>query len=538
MNYDEIQTKYPNLDVIPVRKNSKIPLRKNWQRISPEKQWEGLDGDYNIGVRPSNGLIIFDADDEDTEDKLLSMFPDVTVDRTQSGGTHFFIFVDDIEGIKLRYNKQYKVMQAYKGEIRFGSGSQTLLPPSKVKREDGSFGHYKLLQGDFTTIPTYELEYVIEMMDELIGKSVKKQPVRSGKQRKTSTTTFSSLVVPLHKQRLYPHLENKLEWLKTAESKDSYSFNGRSWDTRNELEFDIVGDLILSGWDIGDIQDVFEQYQSGHYIESANPDQYLEKLYQSAMEGVLNNPLIDELQRCFLMADTTDIYSKERVIILALLSFAVQFKSREFYLSKLTISGVTSMLGNKSVNKYLNNIITRYSIKTHYNVDGVLYYDLTKLIEYFLLKDDAEKARQHNLKRTCVIMSASSLEEYLMTQYKMGDSRINILKELLHGDKTMRELTDLLTITRQSITYHIEKLINGGLIERIGSYFKLIVENVPSAINVKALVVVTKEKIKEKLKVWAFFKERIGLSKIGIKNMELYYSADRVNARNSRITLA
>lgn len=158
------------IDTLPVLPGSKICPVTNWQFVSPDEAWLHAPSDANIAIRCGGilNLAVIDIDEEKksgTKDVVFAYlnglglnilaFPQVkTVSQV---GRHIYIRLDSCPGDNRRLFKK----EVGEGDIRLGSGSYVVAPPSIVSNQE-----YELINGDFKLIPVISLKDLFPLISD------------------------------------------------------------------------------------------------------------------------------------------------------------------------------------------------------------------------------------------------------------------------------------------------------------------------------------------------------------------------------------
>lgn len=151
-----------DLDIIPLRTGSKMPLRKKWATGDPATMWEDAPPTCNLGIRAGGRrtLAVVDCDtknDPATADHVrgyldglgLSLGSYPLVQTASGDGRHAYFSLPDAP---LGQSRFALVPAIGSGDLRTGPGAYTVAPPSVI----GSDRVYRLIAGSFRVIPSLQ----------------------------------------------------------------------------------------------------------------------------------------------------------------------------------------------------------------------------------------------------------------------------------------------------------------------------------------------------------------------------------------------
>lgn len=175
------------LNLIPLKKNSKIPIQENWTytpALSYEEITKYKDVNYGLPVK-KNGLVVIDVDTHDKEDpnkgfkslNALQEFsgqslPNTFTVQTPSGGQHFYFLLPD-EYKERAFDKSLK---RYPQIDLIVQNKMLVVPPSKIDGED-----YIVVNGSLDNIAECP-DWLLRMYVKVAKKgSVPTEPTTVGK---------------------------------------------------------------------------------------------------------------------------------------------------------------------------------------------------------------------------------------------------------------------------------------------------------------------------------------------------------------------
>jgi hypothetical protein len=228
-------------DTLPLWPGTKNPCRKTWQFQSPDQMWRSMPDNANIGVRGGGpvGLAVLDCDEKNqpgTFNNAISWLAGIgylpgdypTVKTASLSGRHIYLSLRD----KLAGDMHNLTKDFGSGELRFGSGSFVVAPPSQVEKNT-----YLLLSGDYRQLPQIE---VVDLLDVL-----------------------GFIPALADSNQVTPHISRtawKLLWGKHA----------NKYLSRSEAEQALIASLIATGHDFNQILELFRNYPcAGKFHELA-----------------------------------------------------------------------------------------------------------------------------------------------------------------------------------------------------------------------------------------------------------------------------
>ena len=266
------------LDPIPLGPSSKVPYIGAWPILDPEDLWEDAQPDSNVGIRcgEKKRLVVIDCDERKqpgTYTRVMDLLTSLgissgeypVVQTATSVGRHIYASLnDDLPG-------DYSMLSAIygSGEVRYGSGSMVVAPPSEVNGN-----HYSLIEGDFRNLPMVSLNQIMQLIDapenipSLHAKYVRYANIDS---RKINLRALDLL---------------------NGESLDDYT-------SRSEAEQAIITFLVDQGFSFFEIQIIFQKYPAaGKYLEiyrqnPENADRWLLLSYNNALSWLKTSKKIE-----------------------------------------------------------------------------------------------------------------------------------------------------------------------------------------------------------------------------------------------------
>ena len=318
-------------DTVPLWPNEKRPMCMAWQHEPPAVQWReaklqsvGAGWRPNIGVRAGNGLAIIDGDDPASRKAIAAWLDGLGLElplvRTASGdGCHWYSRID---GAPTEGSYRRIASDVGKGEIRFGPGSQTAAPSSRV---DGQ--QYRFLRGSPETLAGLPAVQWREFAWLLAN-----EKPQSTKRKTTSKAPGLATVppIPLQWRELSPKVYALLDQLRTA----TKAQNVGKYKTRSEAEAGIVAISILMGWRFDDVQRLFEQWQPGHYAEAGkHAGSYLVLTWRNVLSDIAANNVRAHVASVYRIAQVSAWPGRggmlERTVYCGLLAHCWQWSSWE-----------------------------------------------------------------------------------------------------------------------------------------------------------------------------------------------------------------
>jgi hypothetical protein len=251
-----------DIQVIPLRPNSKKPLSHTWSRTLPTEQWNDAPTDANLGLIPGGGFCAIDADDSETAADvgrwLASLGYPVPVSQTPRGA-HFWIHSSVPEGFSI-------------GLLRDGRGELRARRCYLVEPESFVDGRpYTWLRGGpeiFAALP------LMEWLD--VGRLV------ATAERPAEEIAFPPF--PLLKREPSGRILGLLAALRTAPKGEPIEAGGKVYPTRSEAEIAAVCSFIVLGYSFEEVIQWFERFQPAHYIQRGKRRrEYLEGEYRRAL---------------------------------------------------------------------------------------------------------------------------------------------------------------------------------------------------------------------------------------------------------------
>lgn len=434
------------LSIIPVRPHSKKPAVGSWQEKSPTEQWAeafGKGSVFNCGLKAGDGVAVLDCDNELTKRWALEELSkyDPYMQETPSGGLHV---VFRYEGDPAQ--AYYRLQPPYDGELRVGSGSYTLLAPSKISKL-----RYEEVSGGLDSLPTIPLGTF--------------DPLQKRRPSKVDSP-FKDIIVPLHKMELSDDIMKRILWLSRAKKGEGYTEGDRTYSSRSELEMSVVRSLVVFGRTFDEIHDLFSEYRCGHFMEQDSPRTYLYSTWRKVIQSVTSMPVVDAIQRKWLEIEEADVEVGTEVILKILLSKALQFKTDCISLTKSTVIGISGMGHRNTVTKYLDKVCAEHGV-SFYRDGKYTVYDLS----FFLRSERA--VRQDNTYELKRSKDAIHLEEHVgvLWELKKKSRVLEYLEEV--GQCTAKEASQA-TETPLETTYDaMNVLIEAEIVEKEGLYYRL-----------------------------------------------------------------
>lgn len=147
------------LSAIPLKRNAKKPVARNWTAGSSGEQWEIAGVAANIGVRTGYGdLLVFDADDDATAEYALRYFEGLGIyppGAVTRRGLHIYLKTD----LPPTFTSARLAPKDWKGEA-LGNRSLAVAPPSQVD------GYRYRPFGDLLTTPVVAWKDLLWLLPE------------------------------------------------------------------------------------------------------------------------------------------------------------------------------------------------------------------------------------------------------------------------------------------------------------------------------------------------------------------------------------
>jgi hypothetical protein len=289
---------FPAIPLLPNTKNPKVC--EGWQTRPPAELWHEATqkcGDHlNIGVRMGNGNAVIDCDAPKTRQTVEALFSSLGIDPmslpvTQTatpGHCQYYIRVTNITDThNLRH---LPAQETGPGELRFGPGAQCATVCSTVDNR-----RYRFERGGPESIPTLK-PIRWRDLEVLLAKRAAQAVTTPAVETTTAITgPWRCTPIPLLHRDMPAQTQRLLRKLETATvgqmvfTQDTDG-NAAVYDSRSEAECAVVAGLILSGWDLGEIERAFYHWQPGHWREQPNRTRCLQREFDWALSRIVGNP--------------------------------------------------------------------------------------------------------------------------------------------------------------------------------------------------------------------------------------------------------
>jgi len=315
---------------IPLQPGRKVPVCTAWQVRSSADQWHQVGGsDFrgNVGTVMGGGNAVIDCDAPAAVNAVAAGLAGMGVDpgrlpqvkTLHQDHLQFYIRVD---GAPETGAFVHLAPDVGPGELRFGPGSYVCAPCSEV---DGV--RYRFTVGYPELLPTLrpiswqDLTWLIAPVAPVVGAALERPPI------------------PLLKRAMPQRAEMLLRYLATASKGepvtilDTRGMSVKAYRSRSEAEMAVVAMLILSGWELAEIESEFERRLPGHYRESRNGKRYLARTYAQALGTLAASPTRLQIVNVYREAQAAAWPGRggllERAVFCGLLSIAWQFDTWE-----------------------------------------------------------------------------------------------------------------------------------------------------------------------------------------------------------------
>jgi len=237
------------------------------------------------------------------------------------------------------------------------------------------------------------------------------------------------------------------------------------YDSRSEAECAVVAKLILSGWDLGEIEQTFHLWQPGHWREQKNRTRCLQREFDAALAYIASNPARRALAELHQAAQGWAWPgrggARERAVFLGLLAIGWQGASWQPHASQRDLAELTATK-SKTVWRALQRL------------------QATGLVEKMTPADRAGcKAAQWDLSGAmsngCAIVThithigvggaAGAIASEVWAQVGRGDKRDNLARSpelvwahLGENPQTVAALVILTGKCRRTVYYSLERL--------------------------------------------------------------------------------
>jgi len=305
---------------IPLQPGRKTPVCTAWQVRSSADQWHQVGGsDFrgNVGTIMGGGNAVIDCDAPETVKAVVAGLAGMGVNpgrlpQVQTLHQDHLQFYIRVDGAPEAGAYVHLAPDVGPGELRFGPGSYVCAPCSEV---DGV--RYRFVNGWPELLPTLrpiswqDLTWLIAPVAPDAGTILERPPI------------------PLLRRPMPARAETLLRCLATASKGEPI----KAYASRSEAEAAVTAMLILSGWDLADIEGEFERRLPGHYRESRNGKRYLARTYAQALGVLASSPTRLQIVNVYEDAQAAAWPGRggllERAVFCGLLSIAWQCDSLE-----------------------------------------------------------------------------------------------------------------------------------------------------------------------------------------------------------------
>lgn len=430
------------IETIPLL--GKHPIADAWQTIPPDQQWCKVRriADVNIGLRHGNGPINIECDERKiagTFDRVmaglsgLGVTNPVIIQSASRIGRHVYLYCGDRPS-EASYRNLSRDIGA--GELRFGSGAMSVLPPSAV---DGTV--YQLIDGAWESLPDMQWRDLLWLLPA-----------------QCIFTPQESLPIRLIWRPMTPAIVNLFEAIAKADRGESV---GR-YLSRSEAEAAIVAQLVLNGWTFPEIRGEFRQRECGHYAEmKRHKDRYLANTYANALGVIVDSPvrraLAVDYQAAELKAWPGRSGNSDQAAYLALLSECYRAATLETSVSVREIAEHAA-LGHSTAQRALNRLAGQRLIE---RVQGAAEDGRIAAV-YRVIGDNGTSITSINT----VPESARKLTSVPLSTYPelaardvLGKSAVNVYRYLdVCEARSVKELMQLTGRARSTVRAALERL--------------------------------------------------------------------------------
>lgn len=270
---------------IPVAAGSKRPIVDAWQVAPADDQWRQVGSTFrgNLAILMGGGVAVVDCDAPQTIDAARAGFDGMGIKppyvTTPSGGRHFYLHIDDAPT-----DYTWSKLGIGAGEFRVRR-AVVIAPCSTVETR-----HYRWGKG---TSP----EHVIAQ------RTVKWRDV----QWLIAGTASARAALDAPPIRLvYRPMPARASVLLQALRKASKGRAVGKYASRSEAEAAVIAMLILSGWQIAEIRQLFDDALPGHYASYPSKprrSRYLETTYRQVLNHIADTPERYELANWYAAAE-------------------------------------------------------------------------------------------------------------------------------------------------------------------------------------------------------------------------------------------
>lgn len=455
---------------IPLKPGTKEPFCRNWNVRDSDSQWreasEARVGDLNIGVLPGEGHVITDTDDEratkNIRDWLSGLgLPSVPRIATATPGHERVVLqvadiphsVGDVRNLRPDVGN---------GSLRF-HGANCVVPNSIVNGR-----RYEFITGapeDIATLPVISWRDVAWLV----------APPKASPRKETSAV--SGLPIRLVYRELKPYLLTQLTLLKTAPKGERMAkvlptgeLIPAYFASRSEAEAYVVTALILHGWSLGQVQELFDHYLPGHYAESDAPEDYLRRTYEEAVSMLVANPerqvILDAYQRILCAPWPGRNGPTDRDVLAGLLAISWQNASAEVFASVRDISeyaAVNPGTVSKSLKRLRNACLVQ--LVDREVEDGHAHKYVVNLKQLRGIK----ATQLTGAPVSCVALMLSGDCSELWAHNALGKTAGLLYANLDDAPRTVQELQELTGKCKRAVENNLEKLEREKLARRTES---------------------------------------------------------------------
>jgi hypothetical protein len=450
------------LSPIPLQTNSKKSITKNWQTTPIDDQWGQSGYDVNIGIRLGNGIICFDADNQETVDLFESILPKTTAIVYTRTGRHYYYRCSKPDWNQNSYKIKY---DSCGGEIRLKDGAYVVTAPSHVTADnyakDRYLGGYTYqIHPEFSltdishNLVQYHIDSLCKIESTKITDKIRIVTTESILDQVAEQGGDTEITVPLIPRdwKKSEILVKKINWLKTAYKGETYVDGKYTYNCRSDVLFSIMSYLIRAGYSRDEASDIL--LNEGVHMGKRDVEYYMDHAYNSAVSWIANKSNVSFLQNMY----DTDFGFKnksDRVVFKAIISMGLQKLSKTVSVSVSELQRVTGIKHHNTVARSLERLTVCGCIE-RVGLRGNRY-----------MIGDKNDTSIYTVYRSVKVVT-NTLHESLNWEYVLGKkARIVDILDTSQMSMSSQQIIDITGYNKRSAYRYIKELIELGVLLEI-----------------------------------------------------------------------